>query len=195
MHASWAGNFFFFFFFGSADPRIFEDSNGSSADPDQSGFRWIRFTPTYEYEMNPHRDHRGREGRRKGRCSSQINVINVAAKANHISHAECFVHSNVYLHPITFAIPFTDNIGLPGCGAGSGYTVVQCGLFFGQAPPRRTGSISPVSADDSFEPGSNTRSHGRGVDTRRSNAGWGVGWGSFSPAPFHDAGPGFISPG
>ena len=37
--------FFFFFFFGSADPRIFEDSNGSSADPDRSGFRWIRFTP------------------------------------------------------------------------------------------------------------------------------------------------------
>ena len=36
---------FFFFFFGSADPRIFEDSNGSSADPDRSGFRWIRFTP------------------------------------------------------------------------------------------------------------------------------------------------------
>ena len=34
-----------FFFFGSADPRIFEDSNGSSADPDRSGFRWIRFTP------------------------------------------------------------------------------------------------------------------------------------------------------
>ena len=45
MHASWAGDFFFFFFFGSADPRIFEDSNGSSADPDRSGFRWIRFTP------------------------------------------------------------------------------------------------------------------------------------------------------
>ena len=35
-----------FFFFGSADPRIFEDSNGSSADPDRSGFRWIRFTPS-----------------------------------------------------------------------------------------------------------------------------------------------------
>ena len=37
---------FFFFNFGSADPRIFEDSNGSSADPDRSGFRWIRFTPS-----------------------------------------------------------------------------------------------------------------------------------------------------
>ena len=35
----------FFFFFGSADPRIFEYSNGSSADPDRSRFRWIRFTP------------------------------------------------------------------------------------------------------------------------------------------------------
>ena len=40
-----AGLAIFFFFFGSADPRIFEDSNGSSADPDRSGFRWIRFTP------------------------------------------------------------------------------------------------------------------------------------------------------
>ena len=39
---------FFFFFFGSADPRIFEDSNGSSADPDRSGFRRIRFTPTFQ---------------------------------------------------------------------------------------------------------------------------------------------------
>ena len=51
MHASWAGDFFFFFFCGSADPRIFEDSNGSSADPDRSGFRWIRFTPTVDYTV------------------------------------------------------------------------------------------------------------------------------------------------
>ena len=43
---------FFFFFFGSADPRIFEDSNGSSADPDRSGFRWIRFTPTQNIEQH-----------------------------------------------------------------------------------------------------------------------------------------------
>ena len=42
----------FFFFFGSADPRIFEDSNGSSADPDRSGFRWIRFTPNYDQGSN-----------------------------------------------------------------------------------------------------------------------------------------------
>ena len=38
-----AGLAIFFFFL---DPRIFEDSNGSSADPDRSGFRWIRFIPT-----------------------------------------------------------------------------------------------------------------------------------------------------
>ena len=44
MHASWAGDFFFF---GSADPRILEYSNGSLADPDRSGFRWIRFTPSF----------------------------------------------------------------------------------------------------------------------------------------------------
>ena len=34
-----------FFLFGSADQWFFEDSNGSSADPDRYGFRWIRFTP------------------------------------------------------------------------------------------------------------------------------------------------------
>ena len=45
-HACQLGWRSFFFFFGSADPRIFEDSNGSSADPDRSGFRWIRFIPT-----------------------------------------------------------------------------------------------------------------------------------------------------
>ena len=39
-HLGW--RYFYFYFFGSADPRIFEDSNGSSADPDRSGFRWIR---------------------------------------------------------------------------------------------------------------------------------------------------------
>ena len=51
MPAGLAIFFFFFFFFGSADPRIFEDSNGSSVDPDRSGFRWIRFTPRFNAHL------------------------------------------------------------------------------------------------------------------------------------------------